>query len=305
MGSPCELALYLDDESATNIVAEIRQLIDRLEAKYSRYQTTSILSQINASAGNPDGFSVDEETQGILNYAKVLYEQSDGYFDITSGILRKIWDFKEAKIPTDEQREAALAFVGWQKINWTPPILTIPSGMELDLGGIVKEYAADAVANFCRQQNIHHGLVNLGGDIHVIGPHFSGKPWVVGIQNPHQAKKAVAKLEIFQGAIATSGDYERCIVIDGKRYSHLLNPFTAHPIFSNWASVSVIAPQCVVAGSFSTIALLKSEKSNDWLEESGLAYLRVTQSLELEGTILHQTLNPSDLTNSDEILINN
>jgi FAD:protein FMN transferase len=289
MGSPCELALYLEESSAQVILAELRALISGYEAKYSRYKVTSELSRINSSAGSRQ--KVDDETAALLNYAEVLYQQSDGYFDITSGILRKIWNFKKPILPSRSERDAILPFVGWQKVRWEPPFLMLPKGMELDFGGIVKEYVADTVAALCRQKNIHHGLINLGGDIHVIGSHPGGKPWQVGIQHPLKFGKSIVNLEIFQGALATSGDYERSIVINNKRYSHLLNPFTAEAIETSWASVSVIASQCIVAGSYSTIALLKSANANEhsqWLEKSELAYLGITQNIELIGNIAYK-----------------
>jgi FAD:protein FMN transferase len=289
MGSPCELALYLEEESAESIIAELRGVISGYEAKYSRYQTTSELSRINQTAGASHPTIVDVETAALLNYAEVLFQQSDGYFDITSGILRKIWDFKKKMIPTQSQREALLPYVGWQKVRWNSPYLSLPAGMELDFGGIVKEYVADTVANICRQHNIQHGLVNLGGDIHVIGPHPSGKPWRVGIQHPQKKSQALTYLEIFQGAIATSGDYERGFFADGKRYSHLLNTFTGEAMTTPLASVSVIAPQCVIAGSYATIGLLKSGDPNSkWLEESGLHYLCIMQDFTVTGTIEYE-----------------
>jgi thiamine biosynthesis lipoprotein len=147
-------------------------------------------------------------------------------------------------------------------------------GLELDLGGIVKEYAADRAATLCREFGIAHALVNLGGDIRVIGPHPDGSPWRIGIRDPHREEGVLQMLELYHGALASSGDYERCISIDGVRYGHVLNPRTGWPV-RHLAAVSVIADFCVVAGSASTIGMLMEEDGGTWLQELGLPHLWV------------------------------
>jgi FAD:protein FMN transferase len=283
MGSPCELQLYLEDNKASSIGQQIRELINHYEAKYSRYQSSSVTSRINSSAGM-EAVELDEETAKLIDYAAVLHQQSDGLFDITSGILRKVWNFKSNALPTQQEIEQLLPKIGWEKIEWNPPFIRLPhAGMEIDFGGYVKEYTADVVADFCLQNGVNHGLINLGGDIHVLGPHPNGSPWRVGIQHPRQIKKAIASIDISQGAIATSGDYERFMIIDGVRYSHLLNPFTGQSIQPQFASVSIIAARCLIAGSFSTIALLKSVDDSAWLNNVGLPHLIVDQQMNLSG----------------------
>lgn len=286
MGSPCELQLYMEDQQASEIVAQIRALISRLEAKYSRYQTTSLTSKINDSAGKADAIELDEETANLINYASVLHQQSDGLFDITSGILRKAWNFNSQQLPSQQQLKKLLPLIGWEKVEWHAPFFRLPQrGMQIDFGGYVKEYAADLVADFCISEGLQYGLINLGGDIHVLGPHPDGSAWRVGIQHPRVVNQAIASIEIPQGAIATSGDYERFMLVDGIRYSHLLNPFTGQSIRPRYASASVIAPRCILAGSFSTITLLKSVEEPDWLSHSGLPYLLIDQDMKLSGAL--------------------
>lgn len=283
MGSPCELQLYLEDNKASSIGQQIRELINHYEAKYSRYQSSSVTSLINSSAGM-EAVELDEETAKLIDYAAVLHQQSDGLFDITSGILRKVWNFKSNALPAQQEIEQLLPKIGWEKVEWNPPFIRLPhAGMEIDFGGYVKEYTADVVADFCLQNGVNHGLINLGGDIHVLGPHPNGSPWRVGIQHPRQIKKAIASIDISQGAIATSGDYERFMMIDSVRYSHLLNPFTGQSIQPQFASVSIIAARCLIAGSFSTIALLKSVDDSAWLNNVGLPHLIVDQQMNLSG----------------------
>jgi thiamine biosynthesis lipoprotein len=162
--------------------------------------------------------------------------------------------------------------VGLGKILWTPPLLQFPlAGMALDFGGIGKEYAADRVADLCSTNGIDSGLIDLGGDIRIIGPHPDGSPWRVGIRNPDHPETALAMLELREGAIASSGDYERYIEVAGRRYCHILNPITGWPV-QGLSSVSVTAPSCLVAGSICTIAMLKGRDGPTWLESLGVAH---------------------------------
>jgi thiamine biosynthesis lipoprotein len=276
----------MEDHQASAIGQHISDIIQKLENKYSRYQTNSITSKINASAGTEEPTELDSETAGLIDYASVMHQQSNGLFDITSGILRNAWNFKSQALPERKQLDQLLPLIGWGKAEWLAPFFRLPlKGMEIDFGGYVKEYTADVVADFCMQEGIKHGLINLGGDIHVMGPHPDGSPWRVGIQHPRNIHKAIATIEIPQGAIATSGDYERFMIIDGTRYSHLLNPITGQSIQPKYASASVIAPRCIVAGSFSTITLLKSLTNPHWISNANLPYLLVDQDMKVSGSL--------------------
>ncbi len=268
-----ELSLYCNNKkTARKIADQAIAMVNTLERRYSRYLPDSILSKINASAGQP-GISVDAETTALLDYAQACYQQSDGLFDVTSGVLRNVWDFKSDNLPEQQDVEAVQKLIGWDRLNWTPPRITLPvSGMELDFGGIVKEYAADGCANLCRSLGIKSGMVNMGGDIHVIGPHPDGSPWIIGIQDPGDPDSVITSIELKQGGLASSGDYQRSMVIDDKRYSHILNPKTGWPV-QGLRAVSVIAPHCLIAGSTSTIAMLKGEEGKQWLDTTGLSYL--------------------------------
>lgn len=287
MGSPCELRLYaMDEKTAKQVASDAIAEVDRLEKKYSRYRDDSVTTKINNSAGNKNGVEVDTETALLLNYAQVGYEQSAGLFDITSGILRKAWDFRSNKIPEQQEIEALLPLIGWNKLIWNQPLLCLPlQGMELDFGGYVKEYAADVAANFCLLAGIQGGLVNLGGDICIIGPHPDGTPWKVGIRHPRNPNMPMSFVMLSKGGLASSGDYERFMLVNGIRYAHILNPHSGWPV-NSLASTSVCAEQCVVAGTSSTIAMLKGEQLGaTWLEELGLPYLCMNRNEEVFGTL--------------------
>ncbi|MCH7503361.1 MAG: FAD:protein FMN transferase [Proteobacteria bacterium] len=277
-----ELSLYASNKrQATAVAKKAIDAINKLESRYSRYLPDSLLTRINESAGDTRGVAVDEETAALLNYSQTCFEQSDGMFDITSGVLRRIWNFRENKLPTDSEVADTLQLIGWDKVIWDESRIVLPlTGMELDFGGVVKEYAADTCATLCRDMGVRHGLINMGGDIHVIGPHPDGSPWKIGIQSPDDPGSIATTVNLKHGGLASSGDYQRSIVIDGKRYGHILNPKTGWPV-EGLRAVSVVAPQCLIAGSTSTIAMLKGEAGKRWLDEVGLPYLWFDESSRL------------------------
>lgn len=276
MGTPCEIQLFAKSHTHAKRIADMAIAdVHRLEARYSRYRSNSLLTEINKIADGGGEISVDEETAGLFNYAATCHEQSDGLFDISSGILRRAWRFADGQLPDQTQIEGLLEKVGWHKLHWEAPILTFPiAGMELDFGGIVKEYAVDRAAALCWNEGARHGVINLGGDIRLIGPRPDGNPWRIGISHPRRQGTVMETLLLDQGAVASSGDYERCIVVEGVRYGHILNPKTGWPV-RHLASVSVVGDLCVVAGSASTIAMLKEDEGPAWLEAMGLPHLWV------------------------------
>lgn len=290
MGTQCELRLFAASADAANqVAAAVIADVARLEAKYSRYRADSELSRINAVAATGGSTTVDDETAQLLDYAATCHRESGGLFDITSGILRRAWDFKSGKLPESAQVQLLLALTGWHKLQWQRPQLQFPlAGMELDLGGIVKEYAADRAATLCLQHGALHALVNLGGDIRVTGPQADGSAWRIGISDPAAPLRPLCTLELTAGALASSGDYQRCITIDGTRYSHILNPFTGWPV-RQMAAVSVMADFCVVAGSASTIAMLKDAEGPAWLQQLALPHLWVDTAGKAGGSLLEHS----------------
>jgi len=157
--------------------------------------------------------------------------------------------------------------------------------MRLDLGGIVKEYAADRCAQLCREAGIASGVVDLGGDLALIGPHRDGSPWVVGIKAPRAPGRASARIELARGGLATSGDYERALVVDGRRYSHIVDPRDGVPVRS-FASVSVVADSCLIAGAAATLTMLFGiERGGAYLRELGLPHLCIDDEGRISGDI--------------------
>ncbi len=274
MSSGCEIRLAGPDEAV--LAAAARAAIDevrRIEFKYSRYRADSIVSRINAAAGSAEPVPVDEETGALLDFAAQLHLLSDGLFDITSGVLRRAWNFKAARLPDPAVLAALLPLIGWQQVRWRDRAIGLPQvGMELDFGGFGKEYAADRATGVLAAAGLQHGFINLGGDIRVLGPDADGQPWSFGIQHPRRAEGTIASIHLSHGALATSGDYERHFELDGRRYCHILDPRSGWPV-AGWASVSVVAPACVAAGALSTIAMLKGADAPAFLATQQARYL--------------------------------
>jgi len=285
MAAEHEVKLWSDDEARARRAADaVMADVLRIEAKYSRYRDDSVTSRINREAGRA-AIVIDGETAALLSYADRCHRLSDGRFDITSGVLRRAWDFGRTppRLPDSAGLAAARALIGWNRVEWDGHAIRLPEpGMEIDFGGIGKEYAADRAATLCIEHGIAHGLVNLGGDVRAIGPQPDGAPWRVGIRHPRRAGAVLATVALEAGAVATSGDYERCFEISGQRYCHILNPGTGLPV-AHWQSVSVIAPLCVVAGSCATIAMLLERKAEAFLRDQGLRYLAVAPDGALQG----------------------
>ena len=297
MASPCSLQMDGQDEGAMRAAAALAMAeVQRIETKFSRYTDGSVISRINQSAGLA-AVAVDDETRGLLDFAHALWQLSDGLFDITSGVLRQAWDFKQARLPAPAALKEVLSRVGWTRVERQGDQVWLQQpGMELDFGGFGKEYAADRAAAVLQSQGLIHALVNLGGDLHALGerglPELQGAPWHIEIQHPRpdpaHPDTPLAVLPLARGGLATSGDYERFFIQDGQRYCHVLNPHTGWPV-SHWQSVSVLAANTTTAGALSTIAMLKGAEATAWLDAQGVRYLAVQQ----DGQVLRNALTHS------------
>ncbi len=285
MASINELQIWADTEAQARRGADAAIAdVQRIEAKYSRYRDDSVITSINREAGNAE-VAIDAETAALLRYADQCYRLSGSLFDITSGALRRAWNFRRTppRLPSEAELQGAVAAIGWCDVEWNEHAIRLPrAGMEIDLGGIGKEYAADRMATLCLEHGLEHALVNLGGDVRVAGAQQDGAPWRVGIRHPRRDAEVIATVEMTSGGLATSGDYERFFEIDGVRYCHVLNARSGWPV-RHWQSISVAAPLCVVAGSCSTIAMLLEDAGEAFLEAQGVRYLAIAGDGTLTG----------------------
>lgn len=261
MGGLCEILVESQNIDHSKSIFKIAyDEAKRIEKKFSRYEPNNIIWKINNSNGKK--VSLDKETAKLIHYADQVYDVSEGLFDITSGVLRKVWKFDQSEnIPNKESIEELLKLIGWNKVKLEKKAITIPKGFEIDLGGIGKEYAVDRCVSLIKLEHATSVLVNLGGDIAVTGPKSDKSPWLISIDgSPKQ-------YQLMGGAVATSGDKNKFLLNKGKKLSHILNPKTGWPIENAPSAITVMADTCTAAGSLSTLALLKSPNCESFLED--------------------------------------
>jgi len=274
MASPCECLIACDDEQQASKLVQIAYTeAKRIEQKFSRYRDDNIIHQINHSQSKT--IRVDDETADLLDFSAQCYGLSEGLFDVTSGVLREVWQFDSSdRVPEKKDIDRLLQRVGWGKVQWSRPELTLQQGMEIDLGGIGKEYAVDQSAKLIKQFSPDVDvLINFGGDLVATGPRKNQQAWTVGVDDPaHTGEQTIGGIKLSKGAFATSGDARRYLLKDNIRYSHILNPKTGWPVINAPRSVSVIANTCIEAGMLATFALLQGENARNFLEEQEVTF---------------------------------
>jgi thiamine biosynthesis lipoprotein len=271
MACPCEV---LFDGCSSEQAVQAAQLAAeeawRIEAKFSRFRLDSAVSRINASAGRT--LSLDEETAALMDYAATCHSLSGGRFDVTSGVLRRVWRFDGSdRVPHPVAVSALLPLLGFEKIRWSRPELNVPAGMELDFGGFGKEYAVDRVAALAAAASEVPTLVNFGGDLMATGAPREGA-WRVAIERPDTDREPRMLLELMQGGLATSGDSHRYLLRDGVRYSHILDVRTGWPVEGVPRSVTVAGSTCLEAGLLATLAMLEGSEAERFLSEQSVRY---------------------------------
>jgi len=227
--------------------------IERLEKKFSRFEPDSVVSRINQNAGQSP-VQVDSEVFGLIEKSVAFCNASNGAFEITILPVLSLWKYNDAdpRPPGSQEIQEKLNLVDCQKIvlKKDQNLVFLPDpGMAIDLGGIAKGYAADKAAQKLRQNGVSAGIVNAGGNLTVFGG--TGKGIAIGVRDPRQRGKVLAKIYITDGAISTSGDYERFFIYNGVRYSHIIDPRTGYPA-RGVESVTVFAENGADADAWST-----------------------------------------------------
>lgn len=283
------LLRFVDDrgrDHAEAIASRAMTEADRIERKYSRYIPSSVVSRINRDAGRTP-VAVDQETVGLVEAALRLAAATGGAFDPTVGILRRAWDFREGRIPEPALIQRLLGRVDHRQVAVRDGTVFLrKEGMEIDLGGVGKEYAADRVAGRLREEGVESAVVNLAGDLRTVGSRGDGRPWRLGVADPRRkgACRFTVRL-VWDGGVASSGDYERFFVHEGVRYHHLLDARTGWPA-RGVAATTAVAPDAFTAGLAATAAfLLGPEAGPRHLEETpGVEGVVITESGDLIAT---------------------
>jgi thiamine biosynthesis lipoprotein len=226
-------------------------LISHYEQALSCFKAESEIWHLNHA--NINKMCITKDVSDILTFAAPLYKQTDGAYDITVGRVSELWDFSQSAIPQPDSLAAALQHVGMNQLNWNDNTLTKPIGMHLNFGSLAKGYIIDKAVDYLQSVGAKNILVNAGGDIRLLNNTAATR---IGIQHPRdQRAQLIGVLNIPDGAVVTSGDYERYFVLDGQRYHHILDARTGMP--SRQAiSITVLAPTAVQADALSTALFL-------------------------------------------------
>ena len=276
MASPCEILLRnLEPEFCHQIAKMVYLETKRIENKFSRYIAGNLVDRMNNSDGQP--IEIDPECFNLLEYARNLFEISDGLFDITSGVLRQGWKFHPNSIPpTKDEIDALKIYIGFDQLSYDEKYFSMPKSMQIDFGGIGKEYAVDQIVNIIRsdcKKKLTSFLVNFGGDLSAEKYNTQDPAWVVGLESANTNNQTDSMISLSSGSVATSGTTKRFLEYQGKQYGHLLNPKTGYPIEGSPRSITTFANSCVLAGSFSSLSMLQGIQAENFLKEQGVKYI--------------------------------
>ena len=271
MGTVFEYIVFSDDpESARNAIAAAMILVQRAESLMSDRRPDSEVSRIGKAAGGPP-IAVDPEVFEVVERSLRISELSGGAFDITVAALRGVWSVnpEHPRIPTAAEVQAKLPLIDWRKVildRERQAVGLAAPGMAIDLGGIAKGYAVDLAVAKLKELGVTMASVNAGGNLRVMGPHVD-RPWNVGIQHPRKKDELIAWLGLSDRAVSTSGDYEKFIEQDKKRYCHIMDPKTGMPVMHT-QSVTIVAPDAYQADGLSTAVFVLGHEQGMALIES-------------------------------------
>jgi len=273
MAGPCEVLMELAEQSvARDVLDAVAQCAWRIESKFSRYRNDNIVARINGALGI--SVDVDDETANLLDFAAHVHRLSDGMFDITSGILRRAWTFDGgSRAPARAELDSLLPLVGWSKVRWERPRITMLPGMQIDFGGIGKEFAVDQAVQVAARITAEPVLINFGGDLAVTRARHDDRAWRIGIEGaPGKSRRSAGFINLFAGALATSGDTYRFVEVAGRRLPHILDPRDGRPVRDAPHSVTVAAATCIQAGMLTTLAMLRGAQAEDFLHSENVRH---------------------------------
>lgn len=256
-------------DNCKNSLDSCRTEINRLDSQLSVTDSESELYKINQRAG--ERVSVSSDTAEIIAAALEISEKTNGALDISLYPVSKEWGFttKDYKIPTASKLAELLKNTGYEKISCEKDTLTLPKGFQIDLGAVAKGYASDRAVQLLKEKGISSALINLGGNIALLGTRPNGELWNIGIHNPFgDGYACVVKAK--DKAIVTSGNYQRYFEENGKRYCHIIDPKTGCPVDNGLSSVTVIGDSGIICDGLSTaLFVMGEEKAIDFWRKRG------------------------------------
>lgn len=281
MGTYISLVAYGENADAALDSAQNR--VQELEALWSVTEESSEIYRINHNVGVP--VEVSPETADLLDFALEMAKQTDGALDPTIYPLMDTWGFISGNhyIPTEQELQKLLKNVGYERVSLENDVITVPEGVQLDLGAVGKGYTGQVISELLKREGVTSALFDIGGNIQMVGRRPDGEKWRLGIKNPF-GDGSIGTLQAEDCAVVTSGEYERYFTgPDGKRYGHILNPQTGMPADSGLASLTVVADDGALCDALSTaLFVMGAEKAEAyWRENGGFDMLLVTNKNEI------------------------
>jgi len=266
-------------EDAGEAVEEAQARILELEKEWSVTDESSQIYQANHSGGSP--VTLSDDTRDVVSFALEMAEKTGGALEPTIYPVLEAWGFTtdENRIPAPDEIQTLLEHVGYEQVSLSGNELTLPEGVELDLGAVGKGYAGDAAAEVIKEQGVTSALLDLGGNIQAVGKRPDGTDWRIGIRNPF-GDGQMGMLLASDCAVVTSGSYERYFVgEDGKEYTHIIDPETGYPVDNGLVSVSIITEEGKVADALSTSMFVKGLEGAEeyWKEHQDFEMIAVTE----------------------------
>nr|WP_066191994.1 MULTISPECIES: FAD:protein FMN transferase [Gracilibacillus] len=289
LGTVVTVKIY--DEEKEAVLDKTFDRVRELEDKITMNEDGSEVNEINQQAGKQP-VPVSDDVYSVIEAGKNYSELADGSFDITIGPITGLWNIgmDNARKPTEEEIDQVLPLVHYEQValdQADQSVLLQEANMLLDLGAIAKGYIADEIVQLLEEQGVTTAIIDLGGNIYVLGDQPSGGQWTVGIQNPFMDRgETVGKLMTVNQSIVTSGIYERYLEVDGQRYHHLLDPKTGYPFDGELASVSIISDDSIDGDALSTILFSKGLQAGmEFIEEfEGVEAIFITKDKEVYTT---------------------
>ncbi len=261
MGTWAQLTLY--GEKAGEAADKVREIFLEVEKVCNRFDPESELSKLNASAATAP-FACSPILWKVLLESKRFHEISGGTFDVTIEPLMKLWGFyrEQKKLPTHDDVKEALRNVGFDKIVFDEKSHTVAfkqQGVKIDLGGLAKGYAVDLACETVKPFGVTCGIVNLGGNLRCLpAPPPEKQRFTVGVRNPFTKDGLLGTVELLDASTATSGNYERSVTIEGRRYTHIMDVTTGRPV-EKMISATVVCPTATDADGLSTTVFINGE----------------------------------------------
>lgn len=278
------ISLTVYGENGDIALEDAQSKIVELEGLWSVTDENSEIYALNCSGGK--AVAVSNETRDLLEFALSMSDETDGALDPTIYPVLLAWGFTtgENRIPKQDELQTLLQDVGYERIEIEGNEVTVPEGMKLDMGAVGKGYTGDVLTGILKEAGITSALLDLGGNVQVIGTKPDGSKWRLGLRNPFDAEEYLGVIEIADAAVVTSGSYERYFIgEDGKRYGHIIDPATGCPAESGLASVTIVAKEGKLCDVLSTsLFIMGREKAEAyWREHGGFDMILITDEGEL------------------------